>query len=144
MIITPHMLAGAALGHHSPGIVTAFGLGLISHFVLDNIPHWDYLSEIKLNNTDHLVKIAIDLVIACSLTIILVFSLPNKIIIFAAVAGALLPDILEALYQNYKIKALKTFSKFHLKIHSKARMNISQGLFGLAIVIIVSALALVL
>jgi len=39
MIITPHMLAGAAIGVHSPNVWAAFCFGLISHYLLDSLPH---------------------------------------------------------------------------------------------------------
>ncbi|GAB3994319.1 hypothetical protein [Nocardioides marmoraquaticus] len=40
MLITNHVLQGAAIGATARGPVTAFGLGLASHFTADRVPHW--------------------------------------------------------------------------------------------------------
>lgn len=40
MLITNHVLQGAAIGATARGPVTAFGLGLVSHFGADRVPHW--------------------------------------------------------------------------------------------------------
>lgn len=40
MLITNHVLAGALVGTHSPGPVSAFAAGVVSHFVMDAVPHW--------------------------------------------------------------------------------------------------------
>ena len=40
MLITNHVLSGALVGWAAPGPVSAFGLGLASHFALDTVPHW--------------------------------------------------------------------------------------------------------
>ncbi len=40
MLITNHVLSGALVGRVARGPVSAFGLGVVSHFVLDTIPHW--------------------------------------------------------------------------------------------------------
>ncbi|MEK7548663.1 MAG: hypothetical protein AAB499_02080 [Patescibacteria group bacterium] len=49
MLTVPHTLIGAALGSLAPDSpvsnVLAFGLGWLSHFVLDTIPHWERLIE---------------------------------------------------------------------------------------------------
>ena len=40
MLITNHVLAGALVGTLSPGPVSAFAAGVVSHFVMDAVPHW--------------------------------------------------------------------------------------------------------
>ncbi len=41
MLITPHILAGTAIGAAVGNPVAGFALGLVSHYVLDVIPHTD-------------------------------------------------------------------------------------------------------
>lgn len=45
MLTIPHMLAGAALGSLVPDSnidnLLAFGIGWMSHYALDSIPHWE-------------------------------------------------------------------------------------------------------
>jgi len=144
MIITPHLLVGAALGHHAPNAITAFGLGLISHFVLDNIAHWDYLSYIDLKNKDHLKKMSLDFSIAVILAAALVWRLPDLFCILAGITGALLPDALEVICKNFKISFLKPFSKFHLFLHHKKNLKLSEGWFGLVVIVAAAMFALLL
>ena len=40
MLITNHVLAGALVGTLSPGPVSAFAAGVVSHFAMDAVPHW--------------------------------------------------------------------------------------------------------
>ncbi len=40
MLITNHVLAGALVGAACPGPVSAFGVGVASHFAMDVVPHW--------------------------------------------------------------------------------------------------------
>ncbi len=40
MLVTNHVLAGALIGNASSGPVSAFVLGVASHFVMDSVPHW--------------------------------------------------------------------------------------------------------
>ena len=40
MLVTNHVLSGAFVGRAAPGPVSAFALGVASHFALDAVPHW--------------------------------------------------------------------------------------------------------
>lgn len=40
MLITNHVVSGAIVGAVAPGPVSAFAVGLASHFALDSVPHW--------------------------------------------------------------------------------------------------------
>ncbi|ROR92227.1 hypothetical protein [Nocardioides aurantiacus] len=40
MLITNHVLSGALVGRAAPGPVSAFALGVASHFAIDTVPHW--------------------------------------------------------------------------------------------------------
>lgn len=40
MLVTNHVLAGALVGHAVRRPVLAFGVGVLSHLVLDAVPHW--------------------------------------------------------------------------------------------------------
>lgn len=40
MIITNHVWSGAVIGAVAPGPASAFTAGVVSHFVLDQVPHW--------------------------------------------------------------------------------------------------------
>ena len=63
MIITPHMLVGAAIGARVRNIWLVFILAWLSHYLLDFLPHWDYLDAIDIANPDHLLKMGLDFII---------------------------------------------------------------------------------
>jgi len=42
MILSVHMLAGAAIGSKVKNYWAIFILAIISHFIMDAIPHWEY------------------------------------------------------------------------------------------------------
>ena len=104
MIITPHMLVGAAIGAHCDNIWAAFCFGLISHYLLDALPHWDYLKRVKISNPDHLKKIGLDFILGGLLVLFLTWSSPQKFFILVALGAALLPDCLETFYNNFNIR----------------------------------------
>lgn len=143
MIITSHMLVGAAIGVQSPNIWTAFCFGVISHYLLDFIPHWEYLETIKITKANHLMKIFIDFIIGVIVILIIFWFFPfNKIIIISGIFGALLPDFIEFLYKNFKIKFLRPLVIFHNKIHYFKDVSFWPGLPGALIVLLLSILTI--
>lgn len=52
MTITPHFLAGAALATATNNPVVAFTLGVLSHPILDAIPHLDPGTIVKINASE--------------------------------------------------------------------------------------------
>ena len=59
MIITNHVWTGAVIGAVAPGPVSAFAAGVVSHFVLDQVPHWgDDSSFMEVAVPDGLVGLA--------------------------------------------------------------------------------------
>ena len=45
MILTPHILAGAVIGAKTQNLGLIVILGLIIHFIMDWVPHWDYINS---------------------------------------------------------------------------------------------------
>ena len=142
MVITPHMLVGAAVGAQSPNVWAAFIFGLLSHFLLDMLPHWDYLDRLKITKIVDLIKIGLDFILGTIIVLVFVWTFPQKLLIIFAIAGALLPDILVFLYAHLKIKWLKPFFQFHHKVHYCKRLSFWQGFPSALIIIVVSILFL--
>jgi len=137
MIITPHILAGAAIGVHSPNVWASFCFGLISHYLLDSLPHWDYLESIKISKFNQLIKIFIDFIIGVIIVLIITWPFSFNVLIIFGIFGALLPDFIEFFYNNFKIKLLYPFSLFHNKIHYFKRISLLKGMpFQIIILII--------
>lgn len=40
MLVTNHVLSGAAIGYAVRSVPAAFGIGVVSHLALDALPHW--------------------------------------------------------------------------------------------------------
>lgn len=47
MIITPHLLIGAVIGAKIRHFGWIIVLGIVSHLILDKIPHWDYGKRVE-------------------------------------------------------------------------------------------------
>lgn len=59
MLITNHVMSGAVVGALAPGPVSAFVLGVASHFTLDTVPHWgDEATFLQVAVVDGLVGLA--------------------------------------------------------------------------------------
>jgi len=134
MVITPHMLVGAAIGAQASNFWSVFLLGTVSHYLLDALPHWDYLYKVKINNPNHIMKIGLDFILGSVLILILSWSSPVKILILIGAIAALLPDIAEVLYSNFKLACLKWSSEFHRKIHNSKRISFWPGLLLMLLV----------
>jgi hypothetical protein len=121
MLITPHLLAGAVIaekvGSFSWSVVV---LALVSHFILDAIPHRD---EIDKNHLSRKQVIAVVIDFAVGVTLLwLVFRETNLMLIaFGAVIG-ILPDIVDNLpiflKSLSKTKWWQAYHQFHSKIQA--------------------------
>ena len=156
MVALPHMIVGAALGAYSPNVLIAFGLGFFSHYLLYLLPHWDYIDDIKdfnfrgskKENLRHLKKISLDFIIGVALVVLLSWSQPQRALIFIGAIAAILPDVLEAFYENFDLKFLNRPSRIHSRVHGKIHhsKNLSfwRGLPIVFIIFLIAVLSLVL
>ena len=134
MILTPHLLVGAAVGTQTTSIFAAFAISLASHYVFDFLPHWDYLEYLDLKNKFQRIKILLELCIVAIIAFLILWVKGISFVIVAGMIGALLPDAVEFLYHGFKIKPLKRLSVFHNKIHSKIRLSFWQGILSYIII----------
>jgi len=125
MILFPHMLAGALIGSKFENLAIIFAAAVCLHFLLDIIPHWDYLeNEIsefsKKGFSIFLGKVAIDIILGGFFVWLLFkdFPVPFRNIVWGAFFG-ILPDGLVFLNQisGKKINWLKKFQAFHHRLH---------------------------
>jgi hypothetical protein len=91
VLITNHVLSGALLGRVARGPATAFGLGALSHFVLDAIPHWGNNGDIRDNLG---VAVPDGLIGLSTMAWVVAITAPeDRVRVLAAMAGACLPDL---------------------------------------------------
>jgi len=91
MLVTNHVLSGAAIGAAVGRPATAFALGVASHFALDTTPHWgrfgsqrQYLSVAVPDGLTGLAVIAGATALAPP---------GRRVAVLAGMAGAALPDL---------------------------------------------------
>lgn len=89
MLITNHVLSGAVIGAVAPDMRQAAGLGFLSHFVLDGLPHFGVDDE-------HLLKVAVPdglLGLAAIAAIARAAPPDRRLPVLSGVFGACLPDL---------------------------------------------------
>jgi len=138
MYLTVHAAAGLWLATYTANPIVAFFLGLISHFILDAIPHGDEHVGHGLLTRWHAIKrlvgaTTIDGIILVFFTLIYIATTPaaNTTIVLASLAGAILPDLLWGIYLLIPFRALRWYYNFHSSIHNPARhkMHWQYGIF---------------
>ena len=154
MTLTTHAIVGASIASLIPTHpVLGFTLGFTSHFLLDAIPHWDYIllsSKKDLNNPMNndliinknfiidLFKISFDAVLGLAVALLL-FGFSNFNLLWAAfwgAIGAMMPDALQFVYFKWRHEPIKSLQKFHLWIHAKKDLN-NRPVLGISLQIIV-------
>lgn len=108
MVLTPHLIVGAAIGARIQSLGLIVILGILSHFILDKLPHWDYSNNgisnfRKTRNfkalTLDLFKITVDGTIGITIVALLVwhaglfFDSKNLVFVFIGMLSSTLPDI---------------------------------------------------
>lgn len=121
MIITPHLLIGAAIGFNLQSLWAIFVFSLISHFVADKIPHWEYDASSLENKKGVLIfflKVAVDIGLGGLLLFYLLYQQNAwPYAVFGAFVSAL-PDFpLLLCYFFPDSKLLTRYKKFHCDNH---------------------------
>jgi hypothetical protein len=91
MLVTNHVLSGAVIGAVTRRPVPAFALGVISHFVLDAVPHWG-----KWRGRDHFMRVAVVdglTGLAAMGAVAAIAPSDTRAAVLAGMAGAALPDL---------------------------------------------------
>ena len=137
MFLVIHAAAGASLGAQVQNPFLAFILGLISHYILDSIPHGD--EKLRQDFEDkHRVKctfiVGLDFVLTIfTIIVITFFDLPaNPLSMASGIFGALLPDFIQLTYFLSKHPWLKKISNLHDNFHyNNNRFNLGyiRGFF---------------
>lgn len=137
-----HGTAGLLIGEQINQPWLAFILGIVSHFILDAIPH-DIAEVRRWQDRGNFIKrvsfeAAIDLLLFLILifTLVLTKNLTFSWSILAAVIGALLPDYIWGMGELFKIKQswMEKYKQLHNGDHALLHKNIYIPLkYGLLI-----------
>jgi hypothetical protein len=166
MVLATHAVIGGALAtvaHVDP--VLAFGLGFVSHFVLDSIPHWDYHLESSVMHESgnellgdfvidkrfvfDLIKIGTDFLTGFVLVFLFLYS--DKLnfsgfitsTVFWGAVGGVVPDFLQFVYFKTKREPMTSLQRLHIWVHADTHLD-NWHYVGPAIQLTMIALALFL
>ncbi|MDO8444171.1 MAG: hypothetical protein Q7S80_01540 [bacterium] len=127
MILTAHLIAGGAAGELVGNPAGAFLAGIILHFILDAIPHYDTVDKIPHFSRRQVFFTTTEIIIGI-LILLFVIKLPlNRSILNSNFAwgalGGLAPDLLDNVpFWEDRFVATKfgrKFHHFHHAIHKK-------------------------
>ena len=159
MIISPHLIVGAVIGAktHNFGLIIA--LGIVSHFIIDMIPHWDYSIYNLLNFSQNkkfrkiiwdLIKMMVDGLFGLLIVLLIIkqknlLNSRSIILISCGILISLLPDVLWGICSLfYKFKISKKYIAIHHFFHriGEAKKESKSTFLGLATQILVIIIAL--
>jgi len=128
-----HILAGAVIAKYFPNIFLIIILCLISHFIIDAIPHRDSIVDRDLFKKNYKVKITKKLILFESieipitfLVIICLYIYFNNLLMLFAIFVSILPDMAKLGYLT-KLKNNRFFKKYML-FHSRIQKDVSWKL----------------
>lgn len=118
MILTPHLIAGAAIASQTNNLFLIAIINFFSHHLLDALPHWDYKISFKKRIGISLIKITADITIGVILILTAFFMSAeiNFSYLFKLFLGAffsILPDGFQFLAFMFPNKPFKLYLKFH-------------------------------
>ena len=125
MTATAHALVGGALAAASPHPVLGISLALLSHPLLDMIPHWDEgWGWRKKDKLRLFAECTIDLSAGIIATFVLFGAGVNPWYLIACIGAAVSWDVLEAPYLilNWKFPPFNFFYKIQSGIQGKAAL----------------------
>lgn len=147
MTATGHALVGAAIVTKIPDLRISLPLVLISHFVLDKLPHWDPMTNRKAKSVNLvLTETVIDVVLGLALVgLIFVFFLrKNPVTMFAGALVSYSPDMFEAPYVLFKLNFAPSYYlyRFQKWIHDLGFNARAQAPWGVITQVLVVAVFL--
>lgn len=119
MLVTNHVLSGAAIGAVARGPAQAFALGVASHFVLDAVPHWgdwrDREHFLYVAKRDGLGGLAVMGAMTAAAPA------ERRLTVLAGMAGAAFPDLEKPCRVWFGFSPFpRAVNRFHAMIQSEA------------------------
>ena len=155
MFLTVHATVGITVGQASGNIWLAFIAGLLSHFVLDIIPHGDDnliedKNKLSEKESNKLFKLGIIDGLIMSVLVSILY-LQNQITLpilaLSGVIGSILPDFIQGLYLIFKTPLLNRYFIFHGDIHFalfKKGVSFKVGLLIQGIILVLASILIVI
>lgn len=149
MFLTPHAAVGAAIAMAVTGDpVAAFGVGWLSHYLADSVPHGDERLATWVSQGNEVKRLlaitTIDAVIWIVILTYVFLSVGFSWVILSAVVGSAVPDVMWGLEKVMKRELFGPLRKFHGWNHNffKVDLPLWTGLVGQGIVTVVMWVAI--
>ncbi|MBU0598494.1 hypothetical protein KKF61_05930 [Patescibacteria group bacterium] len=124
MLLLSHTLTGAVIGQKIDSQAIIIPLALISHFILDHIPHWNYDVPDKYDGWTFL-KTLPDIISSAIVYLTFIFIFPDQWLnITLGVGFAILPDLITL---SKYISGLKKIFYYFNWLHTKVQADIEKG-----------------
>lgn len=131
MLLTLHAATGALLGELAPNPLAGFGLGFVSHFLLDMFPHGDRkianMTKATGRRGPYFWLAGVDGLagLAIFTPAFLLGKFDHPIAAYCGLLGGLLPDLIVAIPEyalyikkEYRVR-LRWFYHFHVYVHDR-------------------------
>ncbi|MFH1129139.1 MAG: hypothetical protein V1686_00160 [Patescibacteria group bacterium] len=154
MVLLPHIIVGAVIGSKIDSFGLVALLAIIFHFILDQIPHWDYLTyqdavDFKKNKKIKIIlKTSIDVIAGLIVFFVCVFNhqldFRQIMLVVVGIFFSVLPDFIWGLSMIFNNKIFSKYRDFNNKINYKSQKEGRPTFLELFTQIIVIAIALLL
>jgi hypothetical protein len=148
MLVTNHVLSGAVIGAATRRPLPAFALGVVSHFVLDSLPHWG-----EWENDRHFFRVAV----ADGLTGLAAMAVVTRAVlrtpsergklaasVVAGMVGAALPDLDKPTHVFFHHRLWPdAVNRFHSRIQDEAPHRFASHELSAAATFALSTAALI-
>ena len=136
MYLTAHAAAGAAAaGLLTANPLVAFGLGWLSHYVVDFIPHGDEAAGEWVSRGNEVRRLtllfSIDALVLAALVAAQVMARGFSWVTLAAAAGSTVPDVLWGLEKLFGRRLFGPLQQLHGRVHNALGLRLPTWL-GLA------------
>jgi len=146
MLLGAHLITGAVAGEYIDSPYLAFAAGVILHFIIDAIPHFDTTDDGKLSFRQ-IALIVVDGIVGLAILYFCYqdFSI-HKLSFLAGAFGSILPDLIDNVpfwdKSFQKTRLGKIFHNFHYQIQS-VKLTPIPGLAIQYIIITIAVLILI-
>lgn len=139
MLVTNHVLSGALIGYAAPHPVASFAAGVLSHLVLDAVPHWGVPRPVH-----EMMHVAVPdgLVGAATMAVVTATTAPcHRARVLAGMAGAAVLDLDKPSQVFFGVSPFpRAVDAFHLAIQRESPRRMPQELLvGVAGMLAVAA-----
>ena len=151
MLETPHILVGATIAFFIPNPFVSLPLSLISHFVLDLIPHWNPQIHTELSNNGKVslqskIILGTDVILSLIIVFFVLYEVwpdvGHVITIFVACLLAIFPDLFQVPYYFFNKESAWTKIIVDFQAKNQSHVSVTHGILAQVLVSLTSLILL--